>query len=434
MCCQVMFASFLGGETSMQTSTTETTATRTETSSAVSTHSQFGKITKSIVRAKKEMGWQAYHIYTALLTYRSDATGLAWVAIDTLASDTGIDRRHVQRGIAKLITLGAVTLIGTHGPKGINVWSVELEMPNDRKLKNSIINDAFVEPMASSAMARGAAHSEVSFFREKKLQPPNPHDVASKSDNVVVLLPTAPKAKATEVITQEAPQAEPPTEQPISQPTPLTANSEQHGPTVGIVNGITVQAKPISPNKVEPIKTPAPKTEPAHPPAFHHSLTRSEAATIMVLMAVLPQDVQAIVMDELIAQLDGGNVRRPVGYAKRLIEVAQAGAFVPSAAREAAQRAETDAQETEQKRKQAEEERAEEEAETKAKILLDEAKQKAGNDRLAELRADFILRLKEAGSFTYQRLKSERFQGIGFGLLFDEYLKKVLLNSEPPQG
>ena len=356
--------------------------------------------------------------------------GLAYPSVPTIATDIRVDEQHVRKSIHRLIEFGYLTFIGTY-PSGTKIHKVirpGFEIRNGETILNPATPPGGIchPPLAESATQTRKEN------KEKKLQPPNPRDVAGKSDNVVVLSPAAPKAKATEVITQEAPQTDPPAQLPIAKPVQSTTNSEQHGPTVGIVNGTTVQAKLVSPAKVEPIKPPAPKAEPAHPPAFHYSLTRAESATIMVLMAVLPLDLQAIVMAEFIIQLNGGNVRRPVGYVRKLIEVAKTGGFVPSASREAAQQSEHAAREIEQKRKQAEEERAEAAVEIKAKILLDEAKQKAGNDRLAELRADFIQQLKESRGFTYNRFKAEEFKGIGFGLLFDEYLKKVLLNSEPP--
>ena len=247
---------------------------------------------------------------------------------------------------------------------------------------------------------------------QNRIQTPTDAVPAKPSKRVAACAETKPEPTVPTTVLPVAP-----TTQPVATVKPISSMAK---PVVAIVNGQTVQAQ-----------AQAPKQEPEHPPSFHHSLSRKEAAAILIMLAVLSSDLQAIVMAEFIIQLNGGNVRRPVGYAKRLVEVAQAGAFVPSASREAAQQSEHAAREIEQKRKQAEEERAEAAVEAKARADLDQAKGRLTLEELEAHRAAFIQRLKEAGSFTYQRLKSERFQGIGFGLLFDEYLKKVLLNSEP---
>lgn len=395
-------------------------STTNHATATTSTPSQFGKITKSIVRARSEMGWQAFHVYTALLTYRSDATGLARVAIDTLASDTAIDRRHVQRGLAKLISLGAISLVGTYGPKGINVWSVALEMPSDRKPKNSILNGTFVEPEAQSAMARRATHSEVSFFREKENNPQSPRDVAGEPKaSVVVLSPLAPTAKATASTTQEMPQAEPSAKTPITPPEPATHSTTRHEPTMAIRNGATIQSeKPVAPTWVEP-----PKAEPVHPPAFHHSLTRAEAATIMTLLAVLPVDIQQAVLSEFVAKMNEGCIHRPVGYARRLVEVAKSGVFVPSASREIAQRAESDLAIAAAEQAKADAEQAKAAAAAAAAAKLNAVLDGLTPEKLAEMRQAFIRGLPK---FQRKLLENIGFDSPSFDASFRLYLLEKL--------
>ena len=346
---------------------------------------------------------------------------IAYPSVSTVADDIKVDDKHVRKSIHKLVEFGYLTLVGTY-PSGTKIHKVirpGFEIRNGETILNPATPPGGIchPPLAESATQTRKEN------KEKKLQPPNPRDGVESPEGVVVVF--SPSA-STAAITQEPPQAAIPTKAPISQPTPLTANSEQHGPTVGIVNGITVQAKPISPNKVEPIKTPAPKNEPAHPPAFHYSLTRAESATIMVLMAVLPLDLQAIVMAEFIIQLNGGNVRRPVGYVRKLIEVAKTGGFVPSASREAANRAEMEQNERTKAQEIVDQEKADRIRQADEATKLSAAMDAAGPERIAELRLEFIQHLKKTNKMAYGLYQADGFNSVGFEILFQGFLREKL--------
>ena len=401
--------------TCQASATTRTAAT----SDTLFDTASYAILSESFLRNRKIIGGRAFLVLLALLKFRNAGTGLAWPAIQTIADLLGIDDRGVQRGLARLIELGIIEWTGRTTLHGVRIYLVYLAMPGASSpgiINSRVVDTAFVTTGGVVSRATGGvvSHATQNIENEqtKEQQPPTPVQLDGRTNVVVVSLPSAETAKVTAAITQEPPQATIPTKAPISQPIPPTANRERFRPTVGIVNGITVQAKPLPP-----------KTEPAHPPAFHHSLTRSEAATIMVLMAVLPQDVQAIVMDELIAQLDGGNVRRPVGYAKRLIEVAQAGAFVPSASREVAQRAEVEQANAEAERAKAAAEQAKQEQSAADAAKLDKYLEGMPPERLADVRKSFIEGLPK---FTRQLFEKTGFDSPGFCVMFREHLREML--------
>ena len=342
------------------------------------------------------------------LSARANANlgGLAYPSVSKIATDIRVDEQHVRKSIHRLIEFGYLTLVGTY-PSGTKIHHV---IRPGFEIHNGETTHDFAQPpggICPPPLADSASQTK-KVNKEKKQQPPV--QLVGNPESVVVPLPAAPTATAS--TTQKSLQTAMPAQTPIANPTPQTANRERFRPTVGISNGGTIQAKPLPP-----------KTEPVHPPAFHYSLTRAESATILFLLAVLPQDLQKIVMAEFIIQLNGGNVRRPVGYARRLVEVAQAGAFVPSASREALQRAEAEKANAEAERAKAAAEQAEQEQSAADAAKLDKYLEGMPPERLADVRKSFIEGLPK---FTRQLFEKTGFDSPGFDAVFREHLREML--------
>lgn len=413
------------------------TATRTITTNAAasvasSDTTRYAILSESFLHNRKIIGGRAFLVLWALLTFRNAGTGLAWPSVQTIADLLGIDDRGVQRGLAKLLELGIIEWTGRTTTHGVKYYLVHLAMPgatvpciiNSRVEPTYMATGGVVSRTTGGVVSRTTQNIEDEHPKEQQPQTPSN---GGKPDGVVVLSPAAPTAKATASLTPQPPQAAPPTQSPITQPTQANADTTQYRPTVGIRNGATIQsAKPILPAKVETaVQPPLPK-EPEHPPAFHHSLTRAESAAVMTILAILPSDLQAIVLAEFLCKLDEGGIHRPVGYARRLVEVAKSGTFVPSAGRESAKEAEYAAIREKQEKEEEEKNRIKAENTLADASKLATAMEAVGQEKIAQLRGEFIIHLKKTNKMAHDLYQQVGFNSVGFGKLFRGYLTREL--------
>ena len=359
------------------------------------------------------------------LAFRSNIEkgGIAWPSIGRAADDLSKSYNSVLGGFQEAVAHGYADPVGKT-PGGVVIYHVirNGKISEVERSHPQISGDPLSRKLETPSPENWRQNKD-SLTSTEEQQPPTPVQLAGRTDVVVVSLPAASQETAS--ITPQPPQAAIPTKAPIDKPTQAIADTTRHGPTFGICNGETVQTtKQTVPARVEPPKAPPPKPEPIHPPAFHHSLTRSEAATILVLLAVLPPDLQAIVMAEFIIQLNGGNVRRPVGYVRKLIEVAQAGTFVPSASREAANRAEMEQNERTKAQEIVDQEEADRIRQADEATKLSAAMDAAGPERIAELRLEFIQHLKKTNKMAYGLYQADGFNSVGFEILFRGFLRE----------
>lgn len=362
---------------------------------------QFGKLTKSIIRARKRIGGMNKNVFEALLLYRNDATGLSWASVETLANETDLDSRHVRRSLTELAELGLIEWTGRVTRNGVKVYLVHLEMPEDRtKGSTSIFNGATINH-ATPPLASHASQTE-SFNRPKEQQLPNPQilfgqsGLVEQSKNVVVVPSQAETAKAMAAIlpapevrtfaiqnraeaTQAAPggpiadkQANTPIARPVAPRTPHVANT----PTLA-------KAQPTAPLPRKPTKM--------SNAAFGGILKQCAKANLSNAMTVA-------VVDEVGRQMEIREILNPGGYARSIIAAAVAGTLETPGMVAAAKEAESAAIRATREKAQAEEE-AKRTAELAARdAQLEAVRRSASKKEITLLRQRFI-----AGFTSFQR-------------------------------
>ena len=241
---------------------------------------------------------------------------------------------------------------------------------------------------------------------QNRIQTPTDAVPAKPSKRVAACAETKPEPTVPTTVLPVAP-----TTQPVATVKPISSMAK---PVVAIVNGQTVQAQ-----------AQAPKQEPEHPPSFHHSLSRKEAAAILIMLAGLPIEIAAQIKAELVARLDQKSIHSsPVGYVRRLVEAARSETgFIPSATREITEREAREQAEKAKEREQAATERAKADANVAEATRLAIAMDAAGPERIAELRLEFI---KNLPKFHRELFKNTGFDSHGFNALFMEHLRKTL--------
>ena len=331
-----------------------------------STSVQFGKITPSILRSRRNIGESARVVFEGLLTFRNDKSGEAFCSVSTLAERIDMYHRAVQRGLRKLESVGLIEWTGRSIGWGSRVYLVHLEMPADRTTTP-------MAPIATPPMSLAATHNrEEKQTRGKTTTPPHS------------LMP------------------------------------------VTIQNGVVVSFVKVSEHSSPIMKSP-PRAETIEP--IHPALTEEDQITIRRMIAKLTGEQSGQVVAELQARLSGQGetIRNPPAFTSILIKAIRNGTFAPSASRMAKDLQEAREQVKARQEADQEAERHAEEAEAKAKSELDFAKARLTVEEMKAHRAAFIEQLREQLHFAYATHKASGFQSFGFGILFDGYLRKTLL-------
>ena len=354
----------------------------TPAQSTISNHTtpqiQFGKLTKSILRARKRIGESARIVYEGLLTFRNDRTGEAYCSVGTLAELVTMDHRRVQRELRKLELLGLISWTTRTTAWGSRIYSVLLEMPADRT-GGGVVCDA------GGGVVCGTALFREDYQKEKTTPYPLLPARAIRNGNVVVSL---------DLVETTHPHPEPAPKMETTQPQP--------GPT--------------------------PQMQPIHP-----TLSSEDQATINRMITKLTGEQSGQVVAELSARLSGQGetIRNPPAFAAKLVQAVRNGTFTPSATRIIKELQTAREQRIAQLKATQETEKQAEEVEAKAIAKLEEVKSRLTAEEMENHRAAFIQQLRKQSDFIYSLHKKSGFESFGFGLLFDSYLRDRLLVDQP---
>ncbi|MBF0131060.1 MAG: hypothetical protein HQL75_00525 [Magnetococcales bacterium] len=152
-----------------------------------------------------------------------------------------------------------------------------------------------------------------------------------------------------------------------------------------------------------------------------------ETQAINVLLASLPPGIGESVRHEIMARFSQPTkISAPVGYAQRLVVSAKDGAFVPAASKKAV---ETAIAKSALAAKEAKERREQDESEAKFKQendLLAARMNFLGNEKVDELKANFIDQLRIESNIMHDVFKKSWFEGSLFDGSFHGFLKKEL--------
>ena len=181
-------------------------------------------------------------------------------------------------------------------------------------------------------------------------------------------------------------------------------------------------------SSVEPIQANKPDT---NNQPIHTALTNQDQTIINRLLAKVTKNQAKELIDELSARLDGEGqpIHNPVGFIVALIKSVKDGTWAMSAARR--RKDDQEAKKLIQERQKAEQERlkAEQELQQAEQAKLDKAKSHITDDELMKHKERFINQLQTKSDFTFKRLKDQKFKGGGFNMLFNVYLREILLGS-----